>query len=80
VRLPLEDIDGEANHLGIQKQEKVRGCKTLAQLRERNRLKVKRKPWLLEQAIEASSSGFTISDPGTSPDNPIIYASKGLRS
>ncbi|MDB5078538.1 MAG: hypothetical protein JWP00_462, partial [Chloroflexi bacterium] len=33
--------------------------------------------WLLEQAIEASSSGFIISDPRQA-DNPIIYASKGF--
>ncbi len=34
--------------------------------------------WLLEQAIETSSSGFIISDP-RQEDNPIVYTSKGFK-
>lgn len=33
--------------------------------------------WLLEQAIESSSSGYSISDP-RQHDNPIVYVNKGF--
>lgn len=70
VRLPLKDYSDPINQPGGQQDEPGPEKKIDID-------KVTNNWWLLEQAIEASSSGFMICDPGQE-DSPIIYTNKGF--